>query len=105
MQSYIVMVKGENFLLELEGVAAKYGFYTFRYVEASSPAEAEKLGIETVWRDVRERLGDSAKDLAGDGPSIGLEHVHVIESGSDSVPPGFVWYEMNPKRWWQFWRR
>ncbi|MBI5724855.1 MAG: hypothetical protein HZA50_12920 [Planctomycetes bacterium] len=37
-----------------------------------------------------------------------MDVVEILERDSfDGIDtqPGRVWYEINPKRWWQFWRR
>lgn len=102
---FAVTVNGENFLFEHEGVLAKYGFFTIRIVDARDLAEAEKLGIETVRNDVKELLKDSLQNAADDRQTMTLENIQESETSAEACPNGFIWYEMNPKRWWQFWRR
>ena len=41
MKKFRVFVRGENFLINLDGVNQKLGFYTTRYVEAEDEEAAE----------------------------------------------------------------
>ncbi len=45
MKRFKVQLHGENFLLNLDGVLKKYGFYAARFVKAKDPQEAEKIAI------------------------------------------------------------
>jgi hypothetical protein len=49
--SFQVMLQGRNFLLDLEGQARRYGFYTTRFVEAEDEAEAERAAVALVRDD------------------------------------------------------
>ena len=41
MKKYKVFVRGQNFLINLDGVNQKMGFYTTRFIEAESEEAAE----------------------------------------------------------------
>jgi hypothetical protein len=74
------MIRGENFILELDGEAKRLGFYTTRFVEASAASEAEKKAIAQIREDRRLGAQLEENDLAS---------IHVEEScevDSDSVP-------------------
>ncbi len=56
-----------------------------------------------------ETLGDDralVKNQPDDPPVIDVTEIAELESADDGTleQPGRIWYEMNPKRWWQFWR-
>jgi hypothetical protein len=103
MPVYWVTVNGENFLLDVEGTLAKHGFFTHRCVTAANPDEAERTAIEVVRQD--ERLRPLVKNSADDPPTMKLEAIAELGTFDPDCPKGFVWYQMRPKRWWQFWRR
>jgi len=45
MKRFEVQLHGENFLLNLDGVLKKYGFYATRFIKAKDSQEAEKIAI------------------------------------------------------------
>mgnify|MGYP000728310311 CR=1 FL=1 len=51
MKKYQVKLKGENYLLSLNGEVEKFGFYATRFVKAESPFEAEKMAKIMVCHD------------------------------------------------------
>lgn len=51
MKQYKVLVRGENFLINLDGVNQKVGFYTTRFVEAESEKEAEYAVMDMLRSD------------------------------------------------------
>jgi len=104
MPAYRVMINGQNFLVEMDGRVAKYGFFTTRIVEAADPAAAEHAAVQMI-RETQ-RLRDLVRNDPADPPVMDVTSIVELESGeAESREPGFVWYEERPKRWWQFWRR
>jgi hypothetical protein len=51
MNRYSVRLNGQNFLLNFEGNAQKFGFYTTRDVEAESFEDAELKAVQIVRKD------------------------------------------------------
>ncbi|HEX5446603.1 MAG TPA: hypothetical protein VFW87_22485 [Pirellulales bacterium] len=54
-------------------------------------------------------MGDDralVKNQPDDPPVIDVTEIAELEAADDGTleQPGRIWYEMNPKRWWQFWR-
>ncbi len=45
MKRFKVQLHGENFLLNLDGVLKKYGFYATRFIKAKDSQVAEKIAI------------------------------------------------------------
>ena len=53
MQTFLVLVHGENLLTELDGTAQRVGFYKHVAVEAFTPADAESRALDTIREDSR----------------------------------------------------
>jgi hypothetical protein len=105
MPKYRVQIDAKNFLLNLDGATAKYGFITYRVVDAPDPAAAENSAVQMI-RDDHE-LRDLVLNEKNDPPVMDVEEIVEVETVDDASQgqPGRVWYGMNPKKWWQFWRR
>ena len=48
MPKYRILLNGRNFWMNLENTFGRFGFYTWRYVEAPTPEEAERLAVDVV---------------------------------------------------------
>lgn len=105
MPRYRVTINGRNFLIELEGRFARYGFHTSRFVEASDRAAAENAAVRMI-RETQ-RLRDLVRNPPDDPPFMDVTSIDEIESlpPTEEREPGFLWYDENPRRWWRFWRR
>src|SRR6266542_154074 len=51
MKKYSVLVRGENFLIKVEGEDQKLGFYTTAFVEAKDEDEASKKAVDLLRDD------------------------------------------------------
>lgn len=100
MPGYLVQINVSNLLVDMEGRRDKYGFITFRSVEAADPAEAGRVAIQMV-KDDKDTNG-LLLNAPGDPPRMEVEEVK--ESDGLQGHQNRIWYEMNPRRWWQFWR-
>ncbi len=105
MPAYRVMINGQNFLVEMDGLVARYGFYTSRIVESPDRAAAEHAAVQMI-RETQ-RLRDLVRNDPGDPPLMDVTSIDELQAGEriENREPGFVWYEERPRRWWQFWRR
>lgn len=101
MPAYWVTVNGENVLVEMSGAVGKHGFFTHRRVSAESPEEAGEIAIRRVLED--DHLRVLVRNETEDSPILRVET--AFETSESDCPESYVWYPMNPKRWWQFWRR
>lgn len=92
MNKYKAMLEGKNFLLDLEGITQKYGFYTTRYVEANDPEEAELNAVKTIRED--NQLTDTVKNDQSDPPMIYLESLDELSSfeGVEIPGTGYTFY-------------
>jgi hypothetical protein len=104
MPKYQVEVNGRNFLLDMEDQLAKYGFITLRYVEAADSSTAETAAVALLRSSDKLRLG--VRNDPEDPPVMDVTEIREVDSGEfhDNPQPGFLWYEENPRRWWQFWK-
>ncbi len=49
--NYRVQIDGQNFLIDMDGAVDKYGFITWRVVQAAEPHAAEKAAVEMLRND------------------------------------------------------
>jgi hypothetical protein len=105
MPKYKVEINGVNFLIEMDGRTAKYGFFTNRFLEAPDAAAAENASVQMI-RETQ-RLRDIVRNTPDDPPIMDVIGITEIGSfaGFENLEQGFVWYEEKPRRWWQFWKR
>ena len=92
MKKFKVMVRGENFLLNLEGVEQKLGFYTTRFVEAQNEEAAEYDVMEMLRADPE--FGKGVLNDKSDRPMMYAEEVEEIDSFEGVTLPGtgFAFY-------------
>jgi hypothetical protein len=89
MPYYRVFLEGENFWLEIESAPQRFGFYTTRFVEASSEDESGKAAVGLV------RSMERLKPLnhPDDPPQILVREIEEVEEGDlPDVPSGFVFF-------------
>jgi hypothetical protein len=105
MAVFQVEINGQNFLIEFDGKIAKYGFFSVRLVEASTPADAESAAVQMI-RETQ-HLRDIVRNTLDDPPLMDVVQIAELDSlvGIDEREPGVVWYPENPRRWWQLWKR
>jgi hypothetical protein len=92
-KTFRVLVRGENFFLNLEGAVKRYGFYTTRLVDAPNEAEAERLAIEMLREN--ERLRGQVLNDRSDRPMLFAEEIAEL-SPQDAVEPrapGLAFFE------------
>lgn len=51
MPVFVVMLRGEDFILDVDGTPTRLGFYTTRWVRARTPEEAELAAVTLVKND------------------------------------------------------
>lgn len=104
MPKYQIQIDASNFLVDLDGTVAKRGFITFRFVDAEDPVAAKNAAVQLL-RDDQE-LRALVQNDSDDPPVMDVVEIAEFESFDGiSDQSGRIWYDMNPKRWWQFWRR
>ena len=73
MTTYLVRLKGKNFLMDGDEGPKKKRFYLTRLVEAENPSRAETLARDMISTDPR--LQNSVLNEVSDPPMIYLESV------------------------------
>lgn len=86
IKKYKVFVRGENFLLKLDGKAGKVGFYTTRFVEARNDHEAEENAISALRNDPTLRQG--VLNEKSDAPMLFAEEIVELDSFDGLTLPG-----------------
>ena len=91
-KKYKVLVRGENFLLNVDGKNQKLGFYTTRFVEAQKEEGAEEMAIAVVRDDPKLRSG--VLNELSDPPVMFAEEIVELKSFDGLKIPrtGFVFY-------------
>ncbi len=91
MPTYEVEINGRNFLLEVDGVPKRVGFYVLRYVDAKSPQEAAQAAVQAVWK--HESLANVLNDRS-DRPTIYAEDIIELSEvpEPDEVELGLSFY-------------
>ena len=86
MKKYKVLARGQNFLLDLNGLVEKVGFYTTRFVEAENESQAEDNAISTVRADPQ--LCDVVLNPQSDTPMLFVEEITELDSFEGFGVPG-----------------
>lgn len=97
MKNYKVFVRGENFLINLDGVNQKMGFYTTRFVEAESEVAAEYAVMDILRSDPK--LVKGVLNEESDPPMMYVEELEELESMKGYPVPGtgFTFYPEETK--------
>jgi hypothetical protein len=92
IKKYKILVRGQNFLLKLDGKAEKFGFYTTRFVEAQNENQAEDVAISRLRADPT--LGDGVLNQQSDAPMLFVEEITELDSfdGLNMAGTGFSFY-------------
>ncbi len=86
LKKFKVFVRGENFLMNIDGVERRYGFYTTRFVEAQSEEEAELAVVNLLRNDPR--LVQAVMNEKIDPPMMYAEEITELKSFGEYQVPG-----------------
>ena len=91
MPTYEVEINGRNFLLEVDGVPKRVGFYVLRYVDAESPQVAAQAAVQGVRK--HESLANVLNDRS-DPPTIYAEDIIELSEvpQPDEIELGLSFY-------------
>ncbi len=78
MKRFRVFLRGENFLLSVEGTAKRLGFYTTRFLEAPDERAAEQQAVESLRQN--EELRSGVLNDPSDPPMLFAEEIEEIPS-------------------------
>lgn len=88
MKKFVVIVEGKNVIVNKK----MSGFYTARFVEANSEAEAIILAFDLIRKEIDSRT-DNVNDRFG-YPEMSVYEINEVEDFGDNSPPGagFTYY-------------
>src|SRR5436305_14868743 len=86
MGKYKVLLRGQNFLLDMDGDVQKLGFYTTLFVEGDDRCTAEQNAISSL-RDDPE-LQDIVRNESSDAPMLFVEQTEEMDSFAGLHLPG-----------------
>jgi 4-alpha-glucanotransferase len=78
MKKYKVLVRGENFLMNLDGEDQRLGFYTTAFVEGQDEKQAEQQAIGLLRDDIEFR--QSVLNEQSDAPMMFVDDIDEIDS-------------------------
>jgi hypothetical protein len=91
MGHYRVFLRGENFVLEVDGEAGCFGFYTTRFVEAKGHEAAEIVAVDLIRED---RTLAGVKNTRDNPPMIFVEEVEEIAVNEVHSSLGYTFFRM-----------
>ena len=94
MTQFRVLLRGANFLMDVDGKPTRIGFFTTRFVQANNRDGAELLAIDLIRSD--KWLRGTVSNSPSDPPGIFAEEVEVVEGAHDAgVGSGFSFFPMD----------
>ena len=92
MNNYKVTIHGENYLIKLDNLVERMGFYTTRHVKAENKESAERKALEHIQND--EKLNQVVLNTAENRPLLHAEQVLELDSfeGVDLSGAGYSFY-------------
>ena len=78
MKKYKVLVRGENFLINLEGEDQKLGFFTTAFVEGQDEEQAEQRAMALLRNDKEFRR--SVLNEQSDAPMMFVDEIDELQS-------------------------
>jgi hypothetical protein len=92
-KKYSVIVRGENFVLNNDGVEEVFGFVTTRNVKASSIEDAKKSAISLVECDTDLRALMSQKQSDINPPTLFVEEMYELSWWKVLGGNGFTFFK------------
>ena len=98
MTTYLVRLKGKNFLIDGDEGPKKKRFFVTRLVEAENPNRAETIAREMISTDPR--LQDSVLNEVSDPPMVYLDSVSEVTASvydAQNRAHSFIWQDEDPE--------
>ena len=92
MNKYRVAIHGKNYLIKLDDMTERMGFYTVRYVEAENEEMAECKAVEIIQND--EKLNQVVLNDPDNPPVLSADEVLELENveGVNHHEAGYSFY-------------
>jgi hypothetical protein len=91
VKKYRVLVRGENFLMTLDGEDQKLGFYTTVFVEAQDQEDAELKAMDLLRNN--EKLVRGVRNPKSDPPMMFVEEIEGLKSLPGLTEIGFCFFQ------------
>ena len=91
MAHYRVYLRGENFLLVIDGTPTRVGFYATRFVQANNRDAAELLAADVIRHELKNRV----RNERSDSPMIFAEKIDVVDGDVPQTSSGFTFFPMD----------
>lgn len=90
-KKFKIVVEGQNYIVNLDEIPQRCGFFTTRFVEAENLSEAENI----VRQLIRDELKEVLLNDRNNPPVISLDEVvEIVSFGDNDVPGfGFTWFK------------
>ncbi len=90
-KKFKILVEGQNYIVDLDNVLQKCGFFTTRFIEATNSSEAENIAL----RLIRNELKEIVLNDRNDPPMIFFDEIVEVPSFEDNAVPGFgfTWFK------------
>lgn len=86
MNKYRVVIHGQNYLIKLDDMIEKMGFYATRYVEAENEGLAESKAVALIQCD--DKLRQVVRDAPDNPPVLHAEEILELANFEGVNPPG-----------------
>jgi len=92
MRKFRVTINGENYLLDMDGVVQRIGFYKTYFLEAVDAGAAKELAMSRIASDPK--FQGTLHNQVDDPPRTQLESIDEVPSfdGHTSLEQGYVFY-------------
>ena len=90
MACFHVFLRGEHFLIEMDGKQSMMGFYKNVYVEASNEDEAASFAVKHAFSDPEFKA--KVKNTPDNPPALNIEEITAIEKDASLVDSAFVFF-------------
>jgi hypothetical protein len=92
MEHYRVFLRGENFILAVDGEVACLGFYTTRFVRAKGREAAETLAVDLIRGDSKLAEVRNPRD---NPPMIYIEEIEEVVENEVQPNSGYSFFQMD----------
>jgi len=92
MKKYRVMINGQNYLMNMEGLPKRMGFFKTYFLEAETPEDAENLAVQRIIDDPK--WESSILNESYDPPVMYLHSLSELDTfdGVRRLETGYVFY-------------
>ena len=94
MAFFHVFLRGEHFLIEMDGKQSMMGFYKNVYVEAANEDEAASFAVKHAFADPEFKM--RVKNTPDNPPALNIEEITAIEKDATLVDSEFVFFPDEP---------